>query len=185
MRISRILRTEQDNIKRLITVLGKASVEVRSNKRAKPDFFIMASDFITEYINEGFFKKEELVIKVLEEGGFPPDKGPIGAIKADQEKSREASETLFDAAKQWKAGEDGVRLEVGWASNEYTSSVRQHLDRLKTLIFPLIEQTISMEEEDRVADAINDLGLEGKSQGGADKYVKILQELEDEFSDWK
>jgi hemerythrin-like domain-containing protein len=185
MRISRLLRTEQENIKRLITVLGKASVEVRSNKRAKPDFFILASDFIIEYINQGFFKKEELVIKVLEEGGFPPDKGPIGAIKSDQEKSREASETLFNAAKRWKAGGDGDRLEVGWASNEYTSAVRQHLDRLKTLIFPLIEQTISMEEEDRVADAINDLVLEGKIQGGPDRYVKILQELEDEFSDWQ
>jgi hemerythrin-like domain-containing protein len=66
-----------------------------------------------------------------------------------------------------------------------TSAVRQHLDRLKTLIFPLIEQTISMEEEDRVADAINDLVLEGKIQGGPDRYVKILQELEDEFSDWQ
>jgi len=185
MRISRILRTEQENIKRLITVLGSASVEVRSNKRAKPDFFILANDFITEYVNEGFFKKEELVMKVLEDGGFPSDKGPIAAMKADQQRSREAGETLFNTAKQWKAGEDGVRLELGWATSEYASSVRQHLDRLKTLIFPLIEQTISVEEEDQVADAINNLVLEGKIKGGDDKYVKMLVELEDEFSDWK
>jgi hemerythrin-like domain-containing protein len=185
MRLSRLLRTEQENITRLIAVLGKASTEVRNNKRAKPAFFIMASDFITEYINEGFFKKEELVIKVLEDGGFSPDNGPIAAIRSDQEKSRAASEILVNAARQWQAGEDGVRLEVGWASNEYTSSVRQHLDRLKALIFPLIEQTISVDEEDKVAEAINNLDLGNKLNDGTDKYIKMLKELEDEYSDWK
>lgn len=185
MRISRILRTEQENIQRLVTVLGHASVEVRSNKRAKPNFFILANDFITEYINEGFFKKEELVIKVLEDGGFPSDKGPIAAIRSDQAKSLAASETLFNAAKQWQAGEEGARLEVGWATNEFTSSVRQHLDRFKTLIFPLIEQTISVDEEDRVAEAINTMDLENKLKDGTDRHIKMLKELEDEFSDWK
>lgn len=185
MRISKNLRADQDNIKRLITVLGGASVEVRNNKRAKPKFFILAHEFIVDYIDEGFFKKEELVIKVLEDGGFPPEKGPIGAMKADQEKSREVSKTLLNVTKQWQAGDEGVRIEVGWASSEYASTLRQHLERLKGLIFPLIEQTISFEEEDKVSEAIDSIVFEGKLKGGPEKYIKMIAELEEELSDWK
>ncbi len=185
MRISKSLRADQDNIRRLVTALSGASIEVRSNKRAKPKFFIIAHEFIVNYIDEGFFKKEEILIKVLEDGGFPLDKGPIGSMLADQQKSHEVSEALLNNVKQWESGEEGVRIEVGWASSEYSSTLRQHLDRLKSLIFPLLEQTISIEEEDKISDAINSIVFEGKLKDGAEKYVKMLEELEDELSDWK
>lgn len=185
MRISKNLRADQENIKRLITVLSGASIDVRSNKRAKPKFFILAHEFIVEYIEEGFFKKEEALIKVLEDGGFPLDKGPIGSMLADQKKSYEVRDTLLKTAKQWELGDEGVRIEVGWASSEYASTLRQHLDRLKSLIFPLLEQTISIEEEDKVSDEISAIVFEGKIKNGSDRYVKILEELEEELSDWK
>ncbi len=185
MRISKNLRADQDNIMRLITVLGGASIEVRNNKRAKPKFFILAHEFIVDYINEGFFKKEEVVIKVLQDGGFPLDEGPIAAMKADQQKSREVSETLLNTTNQWLSGDEGIRIEVGWASSEYASTLRQHLERLKNLIFPLIEQSISFEDEDKVSEAISSIVFEGKLKDGAEKYVGMLEELEEELSDWK
>ena len=185
MRISKSLRADQDNIKRLLTILGSASVEVRSNKRAKSKFFIHAHEFIIDYIEDGFFKKEELVIKVLEDGGFPLDQGPIAAMKADQQKSREVGEALLKTTKQWQSGDEDIRIEVGWASSEYASTLRQHLERLKGLIFPLIEQTISFEDEDKVSETINSIVFEGKLKDGPGKYIKLLEELEEELSDWK
>jgi hemerythrin-like domain-containing protein len=185
MRITKSLRADQDNIKRLITALSGASIEVRSNKRAKPKFFITAHEFIVEYVDEGFFKKEEILIKVLEDGGFPLDKGPIGSILADQQKSHEVRETLLKATKQWEAGDEGIRIEVGWASSEYASTLRQHLERFKSLIFPLLEQTISIDDEDKISDSINSIVFEGKLKDGTEKYAKMLDELEEELSDWK
>ncbi|MFN8412958.1 MAG: hypothetical protein U0Z26_11265 [Anaerolineales bacterium] len=186
MRISKTLRADQENIQRFLTVLSGASLEVRSNKRAKASFFLRAHEFIIEYINEGFFKKEAPLIKVLEDGGFPPNQGPIGAMNSDYKKSDELSETLLNSVKQWQAEDDNrSRLEVGWAASEYASTLRQHMDRLKTLIFPLIEQTIPMEEEDSISDAINNVTFEGKLKNGAEQFVKLIQELEEELTDWK
>jgi len=185
MRISKNLRDDQDYIKRLLTVLGGASVEVRNNKRAKAKLFILAYEFIKNYIDEGFFKKEEVVIKILEDGGFPTDQGPIAALYSDQKKSREVAEALINTVNIWQAGDESIRSEVGWASSEYTTIMRQHLERLKTLIFPLIEQTISMEDEDKVSEAINGIVFEGGLKDGAEKYVKLIGTLEDELSDWK
>jgi hemerythrin-like domain-containing protein len=74
---------------------------------------------------------------------------------------------------------------VGWAASEYTSTLRQHLDRLKNLIFPLLEQTISEEDEHRIAEGIANVVLEGTTKNEAEKYVKIIETLEEELSDWK
>ena len=73
MRITKSLKGDQEILKRYLDVLGGGSVALGNSKLAQPDFFISAHNFIQEYIEEGFFKKEELLIKALEDGGFPPD----------------------------------------------------------------------------------------------------------------
>lgn len=185
MRIAKNLRTDQETIRRFLAVLGGGSVALGSSKLARPSFFISAGNFITEYIEEGFFRKEELLIQVLEQGGFPSDDGPIRSIRSDQTKSREAARLMVEAAKQWQAGDEMARTEVGWATSEYTSSVRTHLDRLKDLIFPLLEQTITVEDEHKVSERINSIVFEGGLKEGTEKYIKLIESLEEELSDWQ
>jgi hemerythrin-like domain-containing protein len=138
-----------------------------------------------EFIEEGFFRKEELLIKALDEGGFPADDGPIAAIRNDHKKSHDSSEVIFSAAKHWQAGDGIARSDVGWATSEYTSAVRLHLERLKNLIFPLLEQTISVDEEHKVSEEMNNIIFEGDLQEGTEKYIKLIQRLEEELGDWK
>jgi hemerythrin-like domain-containing protein len=185
MRITKYLRTDQENITRFLAVLGGGSIILSASKRARPGFFIFAHTFIREYIEDGFFKKEELLIKVLEDNGFPADSGPVNAMRTDQKKSRDAAELLINAAKQWQAGDEVARSEVGWATSEYTSAFRQHLDRLKNLIFPLLEQTISVDEEHKISEGMNNLIFESSLKEGTEKYIKLIGELEEELSDWK
>ena len=185
MRIAKNFRTDQENISRFIAALGSGSVVLSTNKHARPGFFISAHNFIKDYIEDGFFKKEELLIKSLEEGGFPTESGPVAAMLSDQKKCREAAEVLVNAAKQWQTGDEVARSEVGWATSQYTSAVRQHLERLKSLIFPLIEQTISIDDEHKLSEEINKIVFEGGLKDGTEKYIKLIAALEDELSDWR
>ncbi len=185
MRITKYLRADQENIARFLAVLGGGSIALSTSKRARPSFFIFAHTFIHEYIEEGFFKKEELLIKALEDGGFPAESGPVNAMRTDHKKSMDAAALLINAAKQWRDGDEVARSEVGWATSQYTSAVRVHLDRLKNLIFPLLEQTISIEDEHKISEGMNNIIFEGSLKEGADKYIKLIGELEEELSDWK
>jgi hemerythrin-like domain-containing protein len=185
MRISKNLRADQEKITRFLNVLGSGAVMLSTSRLASPNFFIRAHVFIMEFIEEGFFLKEEFLMKALEEGGFPSDEGPIAAMKNDQKKSHAAAEAMLNFAKQWQAGDEVSRSEMGWASSEYTSTIRQHLERLKNLIFPLLEQTISIEEEHRVSESINGIIFEGNLKDGVEKYVKLIETLEDQLGDWK
>jgi hemerythrin-like domain-containing protein len=185
MRIARKLSADQDTIYRFLTVLGGAMIELSSNKLARPEFFVLAHSFIREYIEGMFFRKEELLIKALDDVGFPPDDGPIGFLRSDQKKSHESAVHLIRAAEHWQAGDDGARVEVGWAASEYTSTFRQHLGRLKNLIFPLLEQNLPIEEEHRLSERVDALVFDGDMQTDPEKYDQLILTLEEELGDWR
>lgn len=185
MRIEKNFRADQEVILRFLDALGGGAAILSGNKKARPGFFIFAHTFIEEFVDGSFFKKEDLLIAALENNGFPSDEGPVGAMRAEQEKSRDAARHMLSAAKGWQEGDEEARGEVGWATSEYTSTLRQHLNRLKTLIFPLLEQNISPEDEHRISEGLNVIAFENSMKGDADRHAKLIESLEDELSEWK
>jgi hemerythrin-like domain-containing protein len=185
MRIARKLRADQEMLNRFVAVLGGGMIELSSNKFARPGFFILAHSFIAEYIEGGFFKKEELLIQALEDVGFPSDDGQIYFMRSEQKKSRETAELMIKAAKAWQAGDDRARMDVGWAASEFTSNFREHLNRLKNLIFPLLEQNLSIEDEHKIAEGMNTVVFEADMKNDPDKFDKLIGELEEELADWR
>jgi hemerythrin-like domain-containing protein len=184
MRIKRSLSAEQETIRRFLAVLGGGSIALSGKLPATPDFFISAHSFIRSYIEGGFFTKEELLIKALGEVGFPPDSGPIEAMRLEHTKSQETGMLLMEAARRWKTGDESARAEVGWNASEYSLIVRQHLDRLKNLIFPLLEQNLSREVEHAIGDKLNAMPIEESLDGDMGPYLKLIETLEEELADW-
>jgi hemerythrin-like domain-containing protein len=185
MRLTKSFKKDQETILRFLDVLGGGSTVLGTSKLARPGFFIFAHDFIQGYVEDEFFKKEGLLIKALENSGFPSDEGPVGAMRSEQEKCHNAANLLISASKEWQAGDEDARAEVGWAASEYTSTFRKHLDRLNNLIFPLLEQNLSPDDEHRIAEGLNTIAFETGIKGEADKYIKLIESLEEELSDWK
>jgi len=185
MRLTKYLHTDQEIIIHFLDMLGTGLSVLSGNKRASPGFFIFAYTFIHEFMEGSFFKKESLLFKALEDGGFPSEDGPIAAMRAEQTKSQESAEHMVNAAKGWQGGDEEARGEVGWAASEYLSTLRQHLDRLNNRIFPLLEQNMSPEDEQRIAEGLNKIAFEIGMQGDENKYTKLIETLEEELSDWK
>lgn len=158
---------------------------ISGNKRAHPGFFIVSHTFMREYIEESFFKKEELLFKALVDSGFPAEDGPIVAMRAEQTKCRESTEHMGNAARGWKGGDEEARGEVGWAASEITLTLRQHLERLNTRIYPLLEQNMSEEDEHKIAEGLNKIAFEASMQSDTDKYTRLVESLQEELNDWK
>ena len=185
MRVEKSFRSDQDVILRFLDVLGGGAAILSGNKRAGPGFFIFAYTFIQEFIEGSFFEKEKLLIAALANNGFPTDEGPVGAMLSEHLKVHDASQHMLNAAKGWQDGDEEARGEVGWATSEFTSTLRQHLDRLKNLIFPLLEQNSTPEDEHMISEGLNKIAFKNSTRGDIDKYVKLIETLEDELSDWK
>jgi len=184
MRIKRSLSAEQDTIRRFLAVLGGGSIALSNKLRATPVFFISAHSFIRGYIEDGFFRKEELLIKALEEVGFAGDSGPVDGMRVEQAKSRTTAASLLEAAERWQAGEEDARAEVGWNASEYSLVVRQHLDRLKNLIFPLLEQNLSHDDEHELGDRLGAMPIDEPLDDGTDTFNRLIEKLEEDLADW-
>lgn len=185
MRIAKNLRKDQELLQRFLEVFGGGAAALgASNKHAQPGFFVFGSTFIRDYVEPVYFRKVGLLLTTLESAGFPSDSGAIGSMKSDQAKCHEAAEVLVKAAKDWQSGDAGARLEVGWAASEFTTALRSSLNRLKNLIFPLLEQNISPDDEYKILEGLNTIAFEN-SGVDEEKHTKLLETLEDELGDWK
>jgi hemerythrin-like domain-containing protein len=185
MSVVKNLRSDQELIMRFLDAFGGGAAVLGSAKYAKPGFFLFAYTFMHEYVEENFFKKEAYLLQALEDEGFPKNEGPVGAMYAEQKKSREDSDFLFRAAKAWQAGDDEARADVGWAASEYSSALRKHMDRLKNLIFPLLDQNLTPENEHKIAEGFNNVNFEGTMKNSSEKYVELVENLEEELKSWK
>lgn len=185
MRIEKNLRKDRETILRFLDVFGGGAAALgSSNKHAQPGFFVFGCSFIHEYVELVFFRKVDLLLTALVDSGFPSNMGAVGGMKDEQEKCREAADVLTKAAKDWQGGDADARLEVNWAASEFTTTLRQILDRLKNLIYPLLEQNISPEDEHKILEGLNTIAFES-STNDAEKHIKLIETLEDELSDWK
>ena len=185
MRIIKILNTDQELVNRFLAVFGNGMAVAGNSKLARPGFFVFACNFIQQYLEPVYFKQEEVLLNALEECGFSAENGPLGTMYSQQQKSCEISKVLFGAAKQWQSGDETGRAEVIYATSEYIGIMHQHFDLLKRLIQPLLEQSVTPEGEEKAAEALNRLAFEDTMPESIDKFVKIVQMLEEEVGEWK
>lgn len=53
------------------------------------------------------------------------------------------------------------------------------------LDIPLLEQTISIEEEHILSDDMSKIVFKGSFEDGSEKYAKLIEKLEEELGDWR
>lgn len=185
MRATKILNDELELVTHFLAVLGRGLVVASRSKAARPGFFLYASNFIRDYLEPNYLRKEEVLLKALEDAGFPADEGPVGGMRVDHKKSREISGILQEAAKAWQAGDEGGRGEVVWATSEYTGLMRRHFEQLRNLIHPLLDQTITVEGEQKIAAALNRIEFADGERVSPERYAKIVDLLDEEVNDWE
>ena len=185
MRIKKALREDQDLIDRFLAVLGSGLTIASVSRVAKPGFFLYATEFIHGYLEPVYLKKEDALLETLEYCGFPSDQGPVGNMRNGHRKSRDLSRMLTEAARLWQSGDEAGRSDAIWATSEYTSLMRRNFELLKNLIYPLLEQSTTPEDEQKLAARINLLSFQEAETDGSEKYLKMIEALEEEVSDWR
>lgn len=185
MKAIKILRAEQELIDRFLAVFGLGAVKAAQNKPVQPGFFIYGCSFIKEFIESSYFKKEQVLFKVMEESGLAADSGPLQHMLDEITASQEISSDLLAAARQWQGGDLDGRNGIIWATSSYTTMLRQHIDRSRSIIFPLAEQVIPPDEQYKIAEAYNHIVFEEGEIHPFEHYEKIVTSLKDETDDWK
>jgi hemerythrin-like domain-containing protein len=185
MKATKILQNEQALIEKFLAAFALGATSAAQNRPVKPGFFIYAANFINGFIEGSYFKKEEALLKSLEENGLTSEHGPLAAMFNEIKHSHDLSRDMLSAARQWQEGDADGRTELVWTASTYTSVLRQHIDRARSMIFPLAEQLISVDEQYKIAEAFNHIVFEGIEVKPMEQYEKMIVELQNEADEWK
>ncbi|MEW6028662.1 MAG: hemerythrin domain-containing protein [Chloroflexota bacterium] len=185
MKATKILQGEQIIIEKFLAAFALGTTSAAQNRPVKSGFFIYAANFINGFIEGSYFKKEAALLKSLEENGLTAEHGPLAAMFNEIEQSRDLSRDILSAARQWQEGDADGRNDLIWAASTYTSVLRQHIDRARSMIFPLAEQLISIDDQYKIAEAFNHIVFEGSEVKPTEQYEKIIVELQNEADEWK
>ncbi len=152
MKATTHLRTEQLLVDQFLTAFHQGSINLTRNLPIEPEFFIYACTFIQACIEQNYFRQETLLLQALLEGGLSPESGPLTHMFSEINQLREISTEIMAAAQSWQTGNKESRNEIVWDASSYTSLLRQHLERARTIIFPLADQMLSPETQETLAE---------------------------------
>jgi hemerythrin-like domain-containing protein len=184
MKVIKILRSEQEIIDRFLAIFGLGAVRAAQSRPVQPSYFLYGYNFIQGYIEAGYFKKEEVLLKLLEDSGLEADSGPLGHMFSEIKQTHELSAEIVSAARQWQGGDPEGRNNIVWSTTSYTSMMRQHFERSRNIIFPLAEQLIPPDDEYKIAEAFNRIVFDGAEAPPPEHYEKIIKDLELEAAEW-
>jgi len=183
MKATDILMEEHKVIQRVLTALESAAQRLDQKQTVRPGFFLDAADFIKNFADGCHHKKEEGVLfKAMVASGLPAQGGPVSVMLAEHEQGRLFTGLMRDAAQKLKAGDQSAREQVTRNAHSYVALLRQHIYKEDNILFPMANQTISLANQERVAEDFERVEHDEIGEGVHEKYLALAESLEAEAS---
>jgi hemerythrin-like domain-containing protein len=181
LKATQILIDEHRVIERVLTAMETAAGRLAGGDYLRPAFFLNAALFIKNFADGCHHRKEEGVLFIaMNESGMSSQGGPIGMMLAEHEKGRLFTREMKDAADKWEKGDLSARPVVIQNALGYTALLRQHIYKEDTILFPMADQVIPLEKQEKVAEDFERIELEETGEGIHEKYLALAEVLEKE-----
>jgi hemerythrin-like domain-containing protein len=179
MKATQILSEEHRVIERVITSLEKAAAQMHAGAPVEPEFFIDAASFIKGFADGCHHKKEEGVLfKALVDHGMSERGGPVGMMLAEHEQGRVYTRAMLAAAQELQNGDATARARITQNAQGYAALLRQHILKEDTILFPMADQLIPLDQQDDVYVGFERVEHEETGEGVHEKYLGLAERLE-------
>ena len=179
MEATQILMSEHRVIERVLTAMEKAVEALGTGRDIKPEFFLVAADFIKGFADGCHHAKEEKVLfEAMVKAGVPKAGGPVGMMLLEHEQGRAFVRAMRAGVEKWQSGDHEGRTEVIKAANGYIDLLRAHIYKEDKILFPLADDAILWEEQEQIAKDFDRIEHEETGEGVHEKYLALAEKLE-------
>ena len=179
MKATEILSSEHRVIERVIASMEKASVQLNQGAPVEPEFFIDAAAFIKGFADGCHHKKEEGVLfKAMVDHGMSDEGGPVGMMLTEHEQGRAFTRGMLQAAQELKLGDTDARERIAQNALGYAALLRQHIVKEDSILFPMADQVIPLNQQDDVYEGFERVEHEETGEGVHEKYLGLAERLE-------
>lgn len=174
---------EHNNIKRMLVVMRKYSQKVLEGEKVDNEDFFKMIDFVRNYADKHHHGKEEelLFTRMVEEQGTIAEKLVKHGMLVEHDMGRLYMQELEIALRKVLSGDNEARLDVIANAISYTHLLTRHINKEDNMVYAFAQRGLSKETLDGLNKETQKFEKEANNQGTQDKYLKLLEELEEKI----
>lgn len=175
---------EHGNIKRMLAVMRKASLAILNGSEIDYLDFEDMTDFVKNYADNHHHGKEEkyLFNRMVDEIGGAAEKLVKYGMLVEHDLGRLYMMNLKEALANYKLGDEEAKLDVIANAVSYTHLLLRHIDKEDNAAYPFAQRALSEETLDKIDRECEVFEKEQEKKGIQEKYVQILERLEQKYS---
>lgn len=179
-----ILVEEHENIKRMAKVMRAASLHVLSGGNLIVEDFNQMKDFVRNYADKHHHKKEEDILfdYMKKELGKIAENLITHGMLVEHDLGRlhmsELEKALISFAEH--PNED-AKLDVVVNATAYTYLIERHIEKENAVVFTYGEKNLSEQSRELVNEKTKNMEEEAKKAGIQNKYLDLLEQLEQKY----
>lgn len=169
---TQILVEEHEGIKRVLSLIERASEKVSLGQDLPPNFLPEIFDFIKTFADACHHGKEEgALFPLFEKKGLPKENGPIGMMLIEHDLGREQVKEAFLAADR---GETKIALEH---LGEYVQILKDHIEKENNILYPMGNQLLAPGDQQYLQEEFAKVE-EKIGQGKHEAYHRMIERWE-------
>lgn len=184
MKATDILRQEHRLIERVLDALEAAAGHLVRGQEVRAGFFLDAAAFIAGFADSVHHHKEEDVLFGALGGPDSPEAGGVVEMMLDEhQEARFLSRGIREAAQSLESGDERARVALVKNVQRYIALLRDHIEKEDEMLFPMAEELLSPEAQDRLLRGIERIEREEEASGVPQKFRVLAERLEHEMQE--
>ena len=182
MRATEILENEHRIIEQVLSSLETLADQNEKSKKLDCGAARDMIEFFRMFADRFHHAKEERhLFACLEAHGMPRDGGPTGVMLSEHEMGREFVAKMEQAVTVYEQGHVEGLKDFVKAARSYVPLLREHIQKEDHCLFAMTNQSLSLEEQERLLEAFREEEVKSSRERPLDYYPRKAQELSRRF----
>ena len=122
-------------------------------------------------------KEERNLFQLMAERGVPREGGPLGVMLHEHEQGRQHVETMARVLAGASRGDTEALRVFAQHARSYARLLRQHIGKEDNILYPMAEQVLTAEDDERLVKAFEAIEREEMGEGAHEKHHRWAHEL--------
>ena len=177
-----ILTNEHRIIEQVLACLEKMVAESLATGKLDQEGAADAVTFFCQFADRQHDTKEEThLFPAIEEGGFPREVGPTGAMRVEHEAARDHVRAMDQARDAASAGEDAALEQFAEHGQALVELLREHIRKEDHCLFPMANQAIDDQRQRELLVAFEKTDTQEVGRQAIQASLEIANRLADRF----
>jgi len=182
-----VMMDEHQYILRALKTARQMCKQVMEKGKVETEDFYKFIDFVRNFADKYHHGKEEVILFRLMEAeiGQMAVEGPIRGMLVEHDLGRLYMSRLEKALEDYKEGNKDTMLDIIANTISYTHLLNQHINTEDKTLYPFAQRRLSKTSLKKMNEEVKKMEENDENKKTREKYLAIVEELENKYTEIK